>query len=217
MRPVPAWLSPVILGLSAAVLAMRWDSIPSRFIVHWDAYGQPNGWMEKSVAGVLFPILLGLAMWVFFEIIGAVVRTTNRGKHERVAFAVVDTIRFIGIVLSVLFAVLAVALPLGPALSPALIGGGTIIGVALATTLGCVKISRATKALRAQNPHDGDLEGYHGFYYSNPNDMRLWVPKIVGPGSTINFAHPWAWPVMVLLVGVPIVFAIGTIVLTTRR
>jgi len=119
--------------------------------------------MEKSAAGVLFPIALGLGMWLFLEVIGAVVRATNRGKREPVAFAVVDTIRLIGIVLTILFAVLAIALPLGPALPPALIGGGTIAGVALATIIGCIKISRATNALRAENPSDKDLEGYPAF------------------------------------------------------
>ena len=49
------------------------------------------------------------------------------------------------------------------------------------------------------------LEGHHALYYANGNDRRLWVPKVTGMGWTINFSHPLAWPMLALLLAVPIV------------
>jgi uncharacterized membrane protein len=209
MRPVPAWVSPVLLGSSAVVLGMRWSSIPEKFVVHWDANGQPNGWAERSVSGVLMPIALGFGVWLVLEIIGAAVRAS--GTRKAVGGAVADTIRLVGMVLTGLFSVLAVSLPLGPAIPPSLIAGGMLVMMALALVVGSMRISRAVNASKA---NDAELEGYHGLYYSNAKDSRLWVPKLSGLGSTINFAHPWAWPVMVLLVSGPIVVVIATIVMT---
>ena len=40
--------------------------------------------------------------------------------------------------------------------------------------------------------------------YRNPRDSRLWVPKLAGIGWTINFAHRFAWPMMLVLVGLPL-------------
>jgi uncharacterized membrane protein len=42
----------------------------------------------------------------------------------------------------------------------------------------------------------GGLEGWNGIVYSNPKDPRLWVPKISGYGTTLNFAHRRAWLVL---------------------
>ena len=54
-----------------------------------------------------------------------------------------------------------------------------------------------------------EVEGHRALYYSNTKDPRLWVPKLNGTGLTLNFAHPWAWPVMVLLLGAPIGLVLG--------
>jgi uncharacterized membrane protein len=52
----------------------------------------------------------------------------------------------------------------------------------------------------------GGLEGWNGIIYSNPKDPRLWVPKISGYGTTLNFAHRRAW----LLLGSILVLSLGT-------
>ncbi len=43
---------------------------------------------------------------------------------------------------------------------------------------------------------------YFLFFYWNPKDKRLFVPKRLGFGWTVNFAHPLAIP---LLLGILIV------------
>jgi uncharacterized membrane protein len=52
----------------------------------------------------------------------------------------------------------------------------------------------------------GGLEGWNGIIYSNPKDPRLWVPKISGYGTTLNFAHRRAG----LLLGSILVLSLGT-------
>jgi len=48
-------------------------------------------------------------------------------------------------------------------------------------------------------------EGYQGVFYNNPRDPRLFVPKASGLGSTLNFAHRLAWPVMLAILCGPLV------------
>jgi uncharacterized membrane protein len=215
MRPIPAWISPVILGSSAAVLGLRWSSIPERFVVHWDASGRPNGWADRSTGGVLLPIGLGLGLWLIFELIGAAVRAGAKPNRAPIATATVDTMRLVMAAIAIVLGVLAISLPLGPAFAPQTIVLGSLGLVTVATVWGCFRFARAIREVREANPADKELQGYKGIYYSNPNDSRLWVPKVVGIGKTINFAHPWAWPVMILITGAPIVFVIATLVLTT--
>jgi uncharacterized membrane protein len=51
----------------------------------------------------------------------------------------------------------------------------------------------------------GGLEGWNGIIYSNPRDPRLWVPKISGYGTTLNFAHRRAW----VMLGSILVLSLG--------
>src|SRR5215510_14025987 len=49
------------------------------------------------------------------------------------------------------------------------------------------------------------LEGWNGIIYNNPRDPRVWVPKISGFGTTLNFAHRRAW----ILLGSILVLSLG--------
>jgi len=41
------------------------------------------------------------------------------------------------------------------------------------------------------------------FFYYNPEDKRLLVPKRYGLMATLNFANPIAWIIIGVLLGVP--------------
>jgi uncharacterized membrane protein len=84
--------------------------------------------------------------------------------------------------------------------------------IALTGTIICAYQS-AARAIRAASAQDGRAQGnWRGGIYFNPDDSSLWVPKRIGVGWTINFAHPWAWPVLAVLVVVPATVVIGVIV-----
>src|SRR5262249_51987643 len=80
----------------------------------------------------------------------------------------------------------------------------------LALGIGIIVLATAWAASSLKSVHGdlertgrlGGLEGWNGIIYSNPRDPRLWVPKISGYGTTLNFAHRGAWvrrgPLLVL-------------------
>ncbi|HLK40459.1 MAG TPA: DUF5808 domain-containing protein [Polyangiaceae bacterium] len=211
-RVFPLWPAVAVVFCAAAYLSLRWDSIPDRWVVHWDARGVPNGWSARTVSGVYGLLGVAAGAIVVLEVVGAISRV-------RVAPGFGATRHFLRLLafgLSVLVSLLAVVLPLGPALSPATMVGAAVAGVGLPIGLGAV---RGLGELRAyqRTVHGGPLEGYHGLYYSNPKDSRLWVPKLAGGGWTINFAHRWAWPAILLVLTLPIALGIAAVLAVGPR
>jgi hypothetical protein len=63
--------------------------------------------------------------------------------------------------------------------------------------------------LTKERPRPPD-EGWTGFFYSNPKDPALFVPKRFGIGYTLNFGNPMSWVVLALifaLVSVPLILS----------
>jgi uncharacterized membrane protein len=207
-RVISPWWSPLVLVLAGVFLAVRWDRIPEQWIVHWGIGGVPNGWAQKSVLGVYAPLIGGGLLWVLMEAIAAVARARDEKDEARAALLGASTrmLRLVSLATSLLFALLAVTLPLGPRLGP-----GPIVLLAIGLLLGSVVIgasslSRALERARSEG-HAERLKGYQGLYYSNPEDARLWVPKLIGVGWTINFAHPLAWPMTAVVALLPVLLA----------
>jgi hypothetical protein len=42
-------------------------------------------------------------------------------------------------------------------------------------------------------------DAWNGFFYSNPSDPALLVPKRHGIGYTLNFGNRWAWPLLLVI------------------
>lgn len=40
-----------------------------------------------------------------------------------------------------------------------------------------------------------------GIFYFNPNNKSIFVPKRLGLGWTINFAHPFSWIIIFIILG----------------
>jgi uncharacterized membrane protein len=49
--------------------------------------------------------------------------------------------------------------------------------------------------------------------YVDPADPRLFVPKRSSIGSTVNLGHPWGWPVLALMVLLPLAAVVIALVL----
>jgi uncharacterized membrane protein len=181
------WIPPVILGAAAAVLGLMWDSLPARWAVHWGLGGHPNGWATKTPAGVFGPLLLGAAILVAFYLLA---RMLERRAPEQTS-----SLYIIATALSLVFAGVAVWLPLVQPTSPTGFVLFTVVVIGVALVAAMIVSARAMKRM----PVGTVPEGYHGLFYKNSKDERLWVPKRSGYGWTINFAHPAAWPTMLLL------------------
>jgi len=207
----------LILLLSAAVLALKWDKIPDRWPIHWGFHGQPDGWATRTILGVFLPLIGGALLCGFLEALGWMIKTTGtsrRGLSQQAAAAIadltVDFLRSLEIALAIVFASMGVALPLAGPIRP---GGLVLFAIAVvfgAMAFGMVRISRGVRELK-QAGHTG-LEGYNGIIYKNPADPRLWVPKISGLGYTLNFAHRWAWPIMIAFLAISLLIVLIVIV-----
>ena len=206
--PFPSWLSFAVLGCAAAYLAARWDDLPARWATHWNAAGVPNGWAARTALGVYGPLLVGAGVLALLEALGAVASRRREGASmEAVRAATRHVVRSLMFAVSLVVALLAVDLPLGPSIPPGLLVGACLAIPAVSLAFATRRVSAAMREVRASGK-GAKLEGYRGLYYANPADERLWVPKLSGLGTTINFAHRWAWPVMALLLGVPIAIVI---------
>jgi len=55
----------IVVVLSGMVSILAAPELPAQLATHWNAAGQPDGTMSKSVALVLFPALAGVLLFVF--------------------------------------------------------------------------------------------------------------------------------------------------------
>ena len=214
-----AWLrlAPfVVLVIAAVILALRWQSLPERWIVHWGPGGVPDRWVTKDPFIVFMPLVAGLVLCVIFEVLATVIsKRRHVASHikaspeaaAQMAAAIGELVRMIALALAVLFTLLSMALPVVRPQSP---GSIVIISLALVVVpvvIGIVRFKRTARALQSRGLIEAP-DGWSALIYRNPGDSRLIVPKAFSPGYTINYAHPWAWPVTVFLIGLPLLVVV---------
>lgn len=200
-------------------LALRWHSIPPVFASHWNAQGQPNGWMHRSAAGVFLLPLCGF--WISGIVLGSGYLIAHHTRHPagapglrmaRYAELTLQCLVLLEFGTSVLFAAMALWLvphgTLGP--SPAAVGLFLVIPIAgtvvLFAWLGW-RTMRLAERMRLELPAladaggaaavegDGtaDADWLLGIFYAKRGDPAVLVPKRFGFGYTLNFANPLAW------------------------
>ena len=183
MKRVLPWLA---LVASCVALAVCYPSFPERWPIHWDVHGQINGWTGKSPLAAGFPLLLGAFFSLVSELVAWATGKVKQAKLpapwcERLAQANRNYLCLIATILNLFLGYLACTLPHGPPSlwAPVLL----IIGSIAYPTYDFYRLTQEMKK-------EGALpRGYQGLVYSNPDDARLWVPKLSGYGLTINFAH----------------------------
>jgi uncharacterized membrane protein len=164
------------------------------------------GSREASAAGPLLGVrvlVLGssLALAVFLEIMACLMQSRQRlgagyNASPEATRAILDAsvglTRELNVALAVFMALLVVPsawiLGFGPGQVVAL-----GIGILLVATIWAAWSLTSVHGHLERTGRLGGLEGWNGIIYSNPRDPRLWVPKISGYGTTLNFAHRRAW------------------------
>lgn len=218
------WIPFAMLLVATAVLALNWNRIPERWIIHWNLRGEADGWSSKTVIGVMLPIFLGMAVCAFLEIISVWIASIRsfgegyKGKPEAariMAAATASVLRLMNLAMSILFTVIAIQMPLYPSNSPPFTVALVLGTIIIALIIGFRRIISSYRALKQAGMMEG-MEGFNGLVYSNANDPNLWVPKPLGYGYTINFSHRWAWPVFLAILGIPLVVIFLIIVLSAR-
>jgi uncharacterized membrane protein len=190
MKKIARWIPLFILSLTAAALAAMWPILPERWPIHWGLGGRPNGWASKTPLGVFGPLLMGVGIWLLIEALLRVVR----GKDGEPTL-LDEALPFSEIALALTFAMVSIWMPIGLPDSPLPM---VVASLAVTSTGVIATIARIARSRRASTDSTSD-EGWSALTYRNPKDERLWVPKRLGLGWTLNFAHPLAWPTLLLL------------------
>lgn len=213
-RPTGTWTwlwmaALVILAVAAVDLAVRWDEIPDRFPTHWNARGEADHWTDRSLGIVVLPLLLGAGSCAFLTLLAwGIGRLEWGGKRspERRAIEARLLNQILGVCavgMSILFAVIALQ-PLRPHPEELPPGFGWWMGAGIAAVLVLVVwrshvASRRLDAIEPAPPDERDSWRWGSLVYVNSQDSRLFVPKRLGFGWTLNFGRPASWLVLAIL------------------
>jgi uncharacterized membrane protein len=155
----------------------------------------------------------GFALAVFLEIMARLMETRQRlatGYHAspEAARAILDASAGLTRVLNLALAVFIALLVVPSAWIPGLGSGRVValgVGIIVLATVWAACSLRSVHGQLGRDGQLGGLEGWNGIIYNNPRDPRLWVPKISGYGTTLNFAHRRAW----IMLGSILVLSLG--------
>ena len=84
----------IVLPLTAVRYLMLWDLLPQRMATHFNAAGQPNGWMTKDTA-LIFPLALLSGLLLIATLVAFRVKTPD--------FAAWTLLGFSGLILGVIY------------------------------------------------------------------------------------------------------------------
>ncbi len=205
------WLPFLVLLLAAVIVLLVRNHFPDHWPVHWGRHGKPDRWARKASLDVFFPIGFGIFLCGIIEGIATLLLAYPRaGKNQRVAPEAARTIailtaeftRVVSLALAVVFAGLALVLPLSLPVRSGRLVLSVLLILGMAIAFGMWRMRQGARALQARGLFAG-LEGWNGIIYCNPQDPRVWVPKITGFGYTLNFAHRRSWLLLLAILAVP--------------
>ena len=228
----------VLLAACAGYLRTHWSRIPARLVMHWGARGQPDRWAARSAGVVFFPLLIAaavlLGMTLILYGIAHWLRPIYAGgpqgaRESRFRRTISTLLLAVEYCIALLFSWIAIR-PLLPdpyqyppaaiAILPGLIA---VAMVAILMWLGQGG-SRTPPAQRLQSESPkpvGDRTDDRcwklGVFYFNRDDPSVMVEKRFGIGYTMNFAHPLAWAILLLLLLVPIAITTSFLVRHAMR
>lgn len=191
-----------------AVMSDVYPGLPERWPIHYNAAGMADGWASKTFSNVFFPLYMATGISLLFELTAQFGRLLGskqqaRGAHSRQAN--IDCLRIISAAIALFLAYIAYTLP--HARQPGFLVA-PVLGLLSVLILGPAWCFRAAYQDFVESTKDRP-GGYRGLYFYDPNDPRLFVPKISGMGWTPNFAHPAAWFWTAMMVVLPLVIVIG--------
>jgi len=204
--PRVPWFSPwdllPLTGALALALALPglMRGLPDPIPTHFDARGIANGW--TSQAG--YPWLafgLPAAIWAVLLLTGRAFVGSDQDPDGRKSAAMAPLRGLITLGLLGMMAGGLLIPRLGQGVIAWMIGGFLALVI-----LGVVLMAGQLKQTLRDDPRS---EHYRwGLFYVNAEDPALWVPKRLGLGWTLNFAHGLSWIILALLL-LPVALVIG--------
>lgn len=196
---------------TGAFLAVRYPTLPGLLPVHFRPGGEPDGWQYKTIARVLIPWFVQLALAVNLGSIAALLLSRTREGHEsgapdvRAAAVAAEAVVLIALIWVAFQAYGALALM--NMWSSERSGLGRmyqvleVVGILLTITVSVRAHARLGKPL--PRPYVASHWRF-GQLYNNSADPALFVPTRNGSRWTLNFGRPAtaALLVMILVAGV---------------
>ena len=179
--------------------------LPDPVPTHFSVAGNPNGWTSKTnLPLVVFaaPVVSWLVLFLFGLVAAAAKK--DLGRAQLAGFQALRGLLTFGMSF-LLGSCLGMALWGMTALHTGIVVFFIFIGLGLVFMIREIKIHM---------PHVHDPNHYRcGLFYVNPDDDRLWVPKRIGTGWTLNYARPaayWITAFIFILVGALVYLSLHT-------
>jgi uncharacterized membrane protein len=184
---------------SALFLAMRYADLPWLLPVHFKSNGIPNGWQYKTLARVLMPVFVQIALGVSLGTIGALLLTRPAGTIDpdsadaRAAAVAAEAVTVIAAIWVTFQGYAAFALVNMWTRERAGLGSAYLYFELLGIVLTGVVATRAHARLGRPEPKPYVAEQWmFGQLYRNAADPALFVPTRDGSRWTLNFGRPVA-------------------------
>ena len=219
----PAWLWClkvcffIAIAACAGYLWMHWADIPETFPTHWGMDGKPNGWSNRTPAGVFWPLGMAGAVGLVIMALGSIPKWARRvdtdaesiRQHARLVLWTDVMLTISAYIVALPLALIAVTLPLRHSNDMGNLLVFALIPVVLMSFVSAILIYVIAQNRRKSPPscvgdRTQDSNWKWGFYYA-PDDPALWVEKRFGFGWTVNVGHPvgkiiaWASGIITLI------------------
>lgn len=188
------------IGLAVAWVLLS-PGLPARVPTHFDLADHANGWTPLAMMPWL---IFGLPFgnWLLFWFMDLALKGTEQAPRLA-AHRPLRGLMTLGM------GGISVALLLIPSLGP------WVLWPALGFLFLCLGVG-LWKAWQARVPLPvGQSEDHWkwGMIYVNPEDPRIWLPKRIGLGWTLNFGRPMGWLMLLLMLALPL----GIVLLVSAR
>jgi uncharacterized membrane protein len=194
---------------SALFLAMRYADLPWLLPVHFKSNGLPNGWQYKTLARVLMPVFVQIALGVSLGTIGGLLLTRPAGTIDpdsadaRAAAVAAEAVTVIAAIWVTFQGYAAFALVNMWTRERAGLGSAYLYFELLGVVLTGLVATRAHVRLGRPEPKPFVSEQWmFGQLYRNPADPALFVPTRDGSRWTLNFGRPVAATLLGVIIAI---------------
>jgi uncharacterized membrane protein len=189
-------------GLLGGSFAWALPRLPDPLPIHFTAAGQVDGWADKAYLPLIVFGIPGIA-WLLLLLTGWMLSASQKNPVKASVAAAHPLRGCLGLGTTLL----ATGGLLTPLYGIACLHAGAAL-IAMCLILGLIFMVRETKDLLVGL---SDAKNYRwGVFYVNAQDPKLWVEKRLGVGWTLNYAHPAAWW-MTLLLLLPVLVGLGVL------
>ncbi|TJY38927.1 DUF1648 domain-containing protein [Cohnella pontilimi] len=218
-----AWYAVHLLIVAVSVIGaiVMWDRIPETLVTHYNGRWEADGWSEKSTGSVFQFNFIQLGMIVLFLLIHATVRHAKQvldpAQPEK---SMAREIRFRKQNAVFLWALSLMVVALFSLIQGSILynwNHETVIAISIifpaAVILFLILFMIYLSKQGWEGPNDpAFLEDNKwkagGLFYYSKEDPALLVPKRIGLGYTINFAHPIGWVILGVILAAPLLIVI---------